>query len=41
MDLVPPVGRVGDLLYTAQRSDDYGLVTLHLGLSYMASGAPD
>jgi hypothetical protein len=36
MDLVPPARRVGGLLYTAQRSANFGLVTLHPGLSYMA-----
>jgi hypothetical protein len=40
MDLVPLLKCRGPFIDCAG-SDSYKLVTLHLGLSYMASGTPD
>jgi hypothetical protein len=41
MDLSHPTRRVGGLLYPSQGPTNHGLVTLQLGSSYAASGAPD
>jgi hypothetical protein len=41
INLLPPARSAGSLLYTTQGSANYGLITLQLGLSYIASGASD